>query len=114
MSRIKNCAECVGFDAMRLDMDSDEDFVALIEHYLLKHPESERFKSVLDSFFIRAECANCGSQFKSPVEVGESGLIRPRFCEDCMDENPMRKLQVTSVDTSEFVAQAEEWVADAE
>lgn len=108
MSRMKQCAECVGFDSVRLPIEEDEDMVALIEHYLDDHPESPRFKSIVEEYVLTSDCANCGEDFPADVSIGQGSLVREMHCDECISRNKLLKLQVTDVETREFVKRSEE------
>lgn len=104
----KRCRECNIRDAPRFRLDSDDDYIAVLYHYLDEHPDNERFRNVIESTWIETVCDACEQPFFAPMRVSRDGLHFEAYCPECEAEDWIRPLFVRDVTPEELV----EWEAE--
>jgi len=104
----KRCYECPLREAPWFSLDSDEDYVAVLYHYLDEHPDSDAFRNVIESTWIETLCSACEQPFFAPMDLGQNGLHCAAYCFGCEDKDWVRPLFVREVTPKELV----EWQAD--
>jgi len=104
----KRCRECTLRDAPRFRLNTDDDYVAVLHHYLDEHPDSDKFRKVIESAWIETVCTECGQPFFAPMRVSQDGLHCAAYCPECEAEDWIRPLFVRDVTPEELV----EWQAE--
>jgi len=99
----KRCPECNLRDSTWFELETDEDYVAVLEHYLDKHPSSERLRDAVQGSYIETVCEDCERPFFSPVSVDHNGLHIEVYCPDCEGKEMIRRLMAKSITPREFV-----------
>lgn len=102
------CVECGDRDNFEISLKSDEDYAAVLAHYLDHHPEGNTLRETVSGSFVETLCADCEQPFFSPVSIvwdegGECLLSAESFCPDCVNLAMGRKLVERTLPPLEFV-----------
>lgn len=99
------CVECGAIrNATRFDLDDEEDFVAVLDHFLEEHPRLETFREVVESTWVRVDCQQCDSEFYSPVKVGSEVFLAESFCSECANHfNAVKQLVVRDLSAEDVL-----------
>lgn len=102
-SQPKRCLECNIRGSARFTLGDEEDYVAVLYHYLDEHPNSHAFRGVIESTWIETLCCECDQPFFAPMKLGQAGLHCDAYCPDCAEEEWVRPLFVRKVSPEELV-----------
>ena len=99
------CIACGGErDAARFDLDDDESYGDVLDHYLEAHHESDRLTEIVEGTWAAVECSGCGEAFASPVSTGDDRFVAEAFCAACGSHyHPLRQMVVASFGGQELI-----------
>lgn len=97
------CRECTLREAPQFTLNSDDDYVSVLYHYLDEHPDSDTFRNIIENTWIETLCNDCKQPFFSPMKLGQEGMHCDAYCPECYAEEWMRPLFVREVAPEELV-----------
>ena len=67
--------------------------VDALRHMRRRHPKSDHYRDIVDGYGVTAVCVGCVSEFAAETSIASDGTLgRRAFCEDCIEEEPLREL----------------------
>lgn len=97
------CRACLDDPRVRVDetvswdLENDDEYGAVLDHYAREHPDSDVFQQLVDETKMRTVCEGCSTEFVGDIHISGEYLAVDNYCEDCIEEDPLRKLVVDSM-----------------
>jgi hypothetical protein len=78
-------------------------YIRTIEHFQKNHPNNETIKEIITGVRIHATCKNCDGDFIAEVAWNNGIMSHDAYCEECINDDPIREVYATKVGAEEVL-----------